>query len=975
MGKSMEIGNMKNILLLMGVAVAGAFWACGDGSIITKSGDDEVALLNYGEFNPEGMSELVKEAMAACNEDPACVKAMEAAEGKLEEESSSSADSTAADSLASSSSGAGSSGSNSGSSSGGVTSGSSGAAGSSSGTAGSSGSVGSSSSAALASSSSLTPASNAAGTCMSDVNPFNGLGKNTPTTWKFTNTTTVAAETYDWTFDDGASIAISTDAEPSVSYSTAGTHVAKLIVNKGKKSASKEITCTSIVVTGTRASGCECTTTTTSPISVSKDSPQNVTWTVSGCSTSDGSELTYTWEEGVTANGTSATKSISTGGSHAPKVTVTAESDTVVTCQAVTAEAPATANCYLAVNHYEHYEQHSTNSYSTAPGGSFYFGPVDVEGIAGATSMTVTVNGTPKTITVKPGNGSDATQLTAPSQEGTYPVTLSHNGRDVCSATLTVAYPKITSTSCTINSSNKFSPGSSFSGWVGADDLSMDFYRDDTKLTSFTVNRYYNGEKYTVTMPSAAGTYNFRLVYQGNEVCKIAKTVNLVKPTCYVGATSSASSTSYTAIPGQGVYFKPGDSNIPSAKDMTLSFNGGTQSINVKPSSNSSTALEAPSALGTYPITLSDNGNNMCSATLKVDYPKPACNIGATSSASSTSYTAIPGQPFYFKPGNSSFVGEISMTYTFNGNTENITLLPSNNEAIQLTAPAAFGSYDVVLKYGNNQVCKATLTVDYPKPACNIGATSSPSSTSYTAIPGQTVYFKPGNSSFVGEIGMTYTFNGSTEDYTLLPSNNEAIPLTAPATLGTYPVTLKYGTSQACAASLKVDYPKPSCNIGKDGSSATSSSYTALGGKTFVFKPGDYSFVGSIGMDLTFNGNTQSITVKPSGNTATSLTAPNTSGNLPVTLKYGANQVCSATLTVLTDADFDEVTAAETYSGSKKIKFVNSKTCQISASASTWNTWVMEGTISANWGTGGQINGTIYMNIPSGSSFTIGNCW
>jgi len=969
----MRIGNMKNILLILGIAATGLFWACGDGTIATKTGDDEIALLNYGEFNPEGMKGLVGDALKACQEDPKCAEAMERA-GVV----SSSSDSTSTDSLTSGSS----AGANSAGSSGAASAGSSGTSGSSAGAAGSSssGAVSSSSgsvvsSSTVASSSSL--ATKIAGTCSAPVNPFSGLQKNVETTWSFTNSTpNLTPETYDWTFDEGASIALSTDAAPKVSYSVGGTHKATLIVNKGKDSESAPIPCTAITVVGTRASGCECTTTTTGTIDVSKDNPQSVTWTVSGCSTSDDSELTYTWEEGVTANGTSATKSISTGGTHAPKVTVTAESDTVVTCQAVTATAPTTANCYLSGDANEHWQKHETHDYSTAPGGSFYFAPIDVEGSnATGISMNVNVNGSSTPITVKWGNASNATQLTAPSQEGTYPVTLSHNGRDVCSAMLTVAYPKITSTSCTINGSNKFSPGSSFNGWVGADNLSMDFYRDDTKLTSFTVNRYYNGEKYTVTMPSAAGTYNFRLVYQGNEVCKIAKTVELNKPTCYVGATSSASSTSYTAIPGQSVYFKPGDSNIPSAKDMTLSFNGGTQSINVKPSSNSSTALQAPTAVGTYPITLSDNGNNMCSATLKVDYPKPACNIGATSSASSNTYTAIPGQPFYFKPGDYSFVGEIGMTYTFNGSTEDITLLPSNNAAIPLTAPTEFGSYDVVLKYGNNQVCKATLTVDYPKPACNIGATSSPSSESYTAIPGQTVYFKPGNSGFVGEMGMTYTFNGSTEDYTLLPSNNEAIPLTAPTALGSYDVVLKYGNSQACKGTLTVDYPKPSCNIGKNASSATSSSYTALGGRSFVFKPGNSSFVGTIGMDLTFNGNTQSITVKPSDNTATSLTAPNTSGNLPVTLKYGTNQVCSATLTVLTDADFDEVTAAGTYSGSKKIKFVNSKTCQISASASTWNTWVMEGTISSNWGTGGQINGTMYMNIPSGSSFTIGNCW
>jgi len=73
-----------------------------------------------------------------------------------------------------------------------------------------------------------------------------------------------------------------------------------------------------------------CTSITTGTIDVSKDNPQSVTWAVSGCSTSDGSELTYTWEEGVTANGASATKSISTGGTHSPMVTVTAESGTHV---------------------------------------------------------------------------------------------------------------------------------------------------------------------------------------------------------------------------------------------------------------------------------------------------------------------------------------------------------------------------------------------------------------------------------------------------------------------------------------------------------------------------------------------------------------------------------------------------------------------------------------------------------------------
>lgn len=92
-----------------------------------------------------------------------------------------------------------------------------------------------------------------------------------------------------------------------------------------------------VEVTGTRPSGCKCTSTTTSPIEVSADNPQNVTWTVRGCTADDFSNFTYTWSKGYSGSGATANKSISTAGNYAPKVTVTAESDTVITCQEVLA--------------------------------------------------------------------------------------------------------------------------------------------------------------------------------------------------------------------------------------------------------------------------------------------------------------------------------------------------------------------------------------------------------------------------------------------------------------------------------------------------------------------------------------------------------------------------------------------------------------------------------------------------------------
>lgn len=69
-----------NKKILVGLSILGVsvgFWACGDGSVEAKSGDDELALLNYGEFNEGGMAGLVSGAMSECEADPACVAKME----------------------------------------------------------------------------------------------------------------------------------------------------------------------------------------------------------------------------------------------------------------------------------------------------------------------------------------------------------------------------------------------------------------------------------------------------------------------------------------------------------------------------------------------------------------------------------------------------------------------------------------------------------------------------------------------------------------------------------------------------------------------------------------------------------------------------------------------------------------------------------------------------------------------------------
>ena len=65
---------MKKILFLFLFSSLCAYFilSCGDGTISPAGGDDDLALLNYGEFNPEGMTGLISGAMDSCLADPNC---------------------------------------------------------------------------------------------------------------------------------------------------------------------------------------------------------------------------------------------------------------------------------------------------------------------------------------------------------------------------------------------------------------------------------------------------------------------------------------------------------------------------------------------------------------------------------------------------------------------------------------------------------------------------------------------------------------------------------------------------------------------------------------------------------------------------------------------------------------------------------------------------------------------------------------
>ena len=317
---------------LWGAALAAAacmFFACGEGSIDGFSGDDDMALLNYGQFNPDGMKGLVNTAMAQCEEDPKCKEAMENAKDAPAPADTAAGSSSATDS---------------------------------SGTSASSSSAAPGSSTASISSSSATPVSSATATSSSSSAPrkevvatkFVGtcsatsVVKGNPTTWKFVPTKTCITEafcsldpeSYEWTFE-GGDPETSTDAEPSVVYTEAKQYTAKVRLKNGDVDTT--ITCTPVTITGPEVTGCTCgepeLKSTSNKISGSQSTVQ-YEWTVSGCSSKDGkgneeTNFTYSWNgNGVSGNTETGTGSFTKLGFYSASVTVTNSdgNSKVVTC-------------------------------------------------------------------------------------------------------------------------------------------------------------------------------------------------------------------------------------------------------------------------------------------------------------------------------------------------------------------------------------------------------------------------------------------------------------------------------------------------------------------------------------------------------------------------------------------------------------------------------------------------------------------
>ena len=424
-----------------------------------------------------------------------------------------------------------------------------------------------------------------------------------------------AALTYSWNFGDGTT---STSANPSHSYTTAGTYTAKLTVSDGTNST----TSSALTITATAAANLP-PTASASASPLTGVVPLAVTFSSAGSADPEGTTLTHSWNfgDGTTSTSANPSHTYTTAGTYTAKLTVS-DGTNNTTSSVLTITATAAANLP------------PTASASASPLSGVVplavtfssAGSADPEGAA----LTYSWNfgdGTTST-SANPGH----TYTTA----GTYTakLTVSDGTNSTTSSALTITAtaaanlpPTASASASPLSGVVPLAVTFSSAGSADPEGAALTYswnFGDGTTSTSANPGHTY----------TTAGTYTAKLTVSDgtNSTTSSALTITATAA-ANLPPTASASASPLTGVVPLAVTFSSAGSADPEGTTLTYSWNfgDGTTSTSANPGHTYTTA-------GAYTarLTVSDGTNNTTSSALTITVNAAPVNQPPIAAASAT---------------------------------------------------------------------------------------------------------------------------------------------------------------------------------------------------------------------------------------------------------------------------------------------------------------------------------------------------
>ena len=240
-----------------------------------------------------------------------------------------------------------------------------------------------------------------------------------------------------------------------------------------------------------------------------------------------------------------------------------------------------------------------------------------------------------------------------------------------------------------------------------------------------------------------------------------------------------------------------------------------------------------------------------------------------------------------------------TISFTLNGATLTATTNSSGVASVKTTAPAKVGTYPISVAFAADTMyaaasASATLKVTIATTLNYLGSTSAATGASITL----SAWLRAGPVTPVSGKTVAFTINGVTKTATTNFLGIASVGTTAPATTGTYSITVAFAgdtTYAAASTSATLTVTKPVPVLAYTGS--TNAAHGASITLSATLKTSSGAGLSNRTISFTLNGATLTATTNSSGVASVKTTAPAKAGTYPITVAFAGDTTYAAAST------------------------------------------------------------------------------